>query len=199
MMKTIKKKAKERLYYEIIVTDKDGKVILRQKAEAHSFLIQYNQIRSGAMGNANRTVKDTGGTDRTVRAASTPFRLAAAIGVTAQGIRVGTGNTAVAIGDYALETAIAEGTGADQMEYQAQTYDTDVTVSDPDCTFELKRIISNGSGSTIVVLEIGIYVMCTDTGAVDRYFCIARDVLGSSVSVPNGGTITVFYTWKITE
>ena len=200
MMETINEIAKEKLYYEIIVRDKNGKVISRQKDEAHSFLVQYNELLAACFAGVGVTIKDTGGTDRTIDAEYTSFNLNAAIGVVLRGIRVGTGSTAVAVGDYALETAIAEGTGAGQLSYQAQTYPINVTVSDPDCTFELKRIIENHSNGTIVVTEIGIYVRCRgDPSATSYYLCIARDVLGSSVSVPVGGTITVIYTWKITE
>ncbi len=194
-MNTVKKRAKEKLFYKVIVRDRTGKVISQQEAEAHSFLVQYNELLSGMMDFANRTIKDSGGTDRTVTTDLVSFSVAANIGEDARGIIVGTGNTAVAVGDYALEIAIAEGTGAGQMSYQAQTYDTDVTVADPDCTFELKRIIINNSGGTIVVAEIGIY--CYLEGSY--LGCIARDVLGASVSVPDGGSITVFYTWRITE
>ena len=58
------------------------------------------------------------------------------------------------------------------------------------------RSFVNGSGGSITVREIGVY--CTaDPG--NLYFCIVRDVLGSPVAVPDGGSITVIYTFKAVE
>ena len=186
---------REKLFYKIVVTDKNGKVISQQEDEAHSFLIHYNRQLGACFANVATTIKDTGGTDRSITPSANSIRTTALIAEIRRGIRVGTGTTAIAVGDYALETAIAEGAGGGQMNHQAQTYDTNVTVSDPDCTFELKRIIINNSGGTIVVTEIAMYTFLD----VNYYGCIARDILGASVSVPSGGSITVFYTWKITE
>lgn len=195
-MTEIKKKVKEQLFYKVIIKGKDGKVITTQKGEAHSFLKAYNQLLAASMGAGGQTIKDTGGTDRTSGTSYNNFNLNAGIGTVVQGIRVGTGTTAVAIDDYAMGTAIVEGTASGQLEHQAVTFDADVTVSDPNLTHELKRIIINGSGATITVKEIGIYVRMVQISA--WYACIVRDVI-TDVPVPDGGTITVIYTWKISE
>jgi hypothetical protein len=193
------KELSERLLYKVVVTDKDGRVLAVQEAEARSFLKAYNQILSSCMGAANRTIKDTGGTDRTVIGDGTVFGIGAAATVVLYGIRVGTGNSAVTISDYALETPIAEGTGDGQMSHLIMQLSTDVTLADPICTSTLTRVMVNNGSTTITVREIGIYAICRQSDTTYRYFCIVRDVLGSSVSVPAGGAITVIYTWKITE
>ncbi len=194
-MEAIQTKTREKLFYRVVVTDKNGKIISIQEEEAHSFLVQYNRLWAACFNYVATTVKDTGGTDRSITPTIATFRVTATINQVTRGIRVGTGDTAVAVGDYALETAIANGTGGGQMKHQAMVIPTDITVSDPDCTFELKRIINNASGGSITVKEIALYASMDNT-----YFgCIARDVLGVPVAVPIGGTITVIYTWKITE
>ena len=54
-----------KLSYEVIVKDRNGKIIARLKSEARSWLKQWNQLIYGGMSNSAQTVTDTGGTGRT--------------------------------------------------------------------------------------------------------------------------------------
>ena len=145
-------------------------------------------------------VKDTGGTNRTIQrqftdGTSTSYMYATG---TSLGIQVGTGSTAVDILDYVLATAIANGSGAGQLVYQALTYDADVTVADPICTFIVYRNFNNNSGGQITVAETGFYCSTRDTGGTAQTFCLFRDV-PTSVAVPDGGGCYVKYTLQISE
>ncbi|GAI77413.1 unnamed protein product, partial [marine sediment metagenome] len=108
------------------------------------------------------------------------------------GIRVGTGNTPVAIDDYAVETPIAEGTGAGEMNHQVCTIATSV-VAAPSCSFLVSRAMVNNSPAEVTVREAAIYMRM---GAY--YGCGARDVFGAPQAVPIAGTITVNWTLQVT-
>jgi hypothetical protein len=149
------------------------------------------------MSQVNRTIKDTGGTDRTVQTyAGTPGAIAAE-GSDIRGIVVGSGATAVAISDYVLAAQIAHGVGAGQLYHYAATF-TAPAVSGTSCSWTTTRVFANQSGATITVYEIGIYVIGVDTGLAARYFLVIRDVLATPQSVPDGGSVTVVYTVKVT-
>jgi len=185
---------KYELWYSVVVRDRQGKVISRERRRARSFLKQWNQlvyclVKYEVTG---LSITDTGGTPRSVTIAVTDLQMAAAAGVTDYGVRVGTGNTAVAIDDHALETPIAEGTGGGQMEHLICTVATSV-VAAPSCSFLVSRTITNNSGAEITVREAAIYMrMKTWFG------CGTRDVFGSPQAVPNGGSITVNWTLQVT-
>ncbi len=182
---------KEQLLYKIVVKDKLGKVITKRSGKARSLLRQYTEVKKVNMSNVTCTCKDTGGTDRNVGTGSDMLEaltVQAAAGEVNWGTRVGTGTTAVTISDYALETAIAQGVGGGQLDHLACDVIPPV-VGASDSKFEVKRIILNSSGADVIVWEIGIYSKMDAT-----YFCcIARDVIGAAVTVPDGGSITVFY------
>jgi hypothetical protein len=109
------------------------------------------------------------------------------------GIRVGTSNAAVAIGQNALQVPIVQGVGAGQMEHLAQTFNF-VGVAGSQCSFETQRVFVNNSGAPIAVREAAIYmeVYYPTTAA---YIMAARDLI--SEDVPDGGSVTVTYTIRI--
>ena len=186
--------------YEVIVTDKDGRVIHREKGPSKSYLKAFNQqilIRFSA---STQTIKDVGGVDRAIINGFYLMGTAASAGDTNKGIRFGSGNTAVDISDYALETPIAEGTGAGQLSHLACTVTTPPSVDATTSSFPVKRVGVNGTGDNVTVREIGVYVSGrTYVGGPYYYMCIVRDVLGSPVTIPDGGAITVIYTFKAVE
>lgn len=119
------------------------------------------------------------------------FDVSGGAGVVTFGIVVGTDNTAPTISDYALNTLIAHGVGAGQLQYSASTFGApaaDATTSQ----FTITRNFANGSGGDITVEEIGLYCRALDNALTTRYFCIIRDITGGVV-VPNGSTLTVNY------
>ena len=145
------------------------------------------------MKQASLLITDTGGVGRTISPHAYNFWVKNAAGNTAFGIRVGTGNTAVAIDNYALETPIAEGTGVGQMEHLICTVSAP-TVAAPNCSFIVSRAILNNSGAEITGREAGIYAKLNAT-----YFgCFTRDVFGTPQAVPNGGSIVINWTLRVT-
>ncbi|MBA7639849.1 hypothetical protein ES703_47509 [subsurface metagenome] len=187
----------DKLEYEVIVTDKDGQVIQREKRPARSYLKAYNQMVLMRLSVVNQTVTDTGGAARSINTGFYTFWVKATAGVTAQGTRVGSGDTAVDISDYALETEIAHGTGDGQLSHLAEVI-ISPTVGASESAFTVKRSFVNGSGGNVTVREIGVYCRARAGGSI-YYFCIVRDVLGGDFTVPNGGAITVIYSFKAVE
>ena len=115
----------------------------------------------------------------------------AGAGVTTFGTVVGTGNTAPTINDYVMETPIAHGAGAGQLQYGAVSWgapSSDASVSQ----FTITRNFANGSGGDITVNEIGL-IMNSQYGDVELNYLTVRDVVGGGILVPDGETLTVNY------
>jgi len=183
----------EQLFYEVVVTDKEEREIFREEGPSHSYTELWNKVINAHARMGSNTIKDTGGTTRTVGRSSSNLMATAGMGNVNFGIRVGKGSTPVDISDYALETPIEEGTGVDQLSHQ-EVQNSQPVVSAPDCSFRIWRVMFNNTGSTVSgIREIGCYVV------MGSYYGLAfRDVLAGPASIPFGGAMTVTYTIKVT-
>ncbi len=191
-----RERIEESLSYSVEVRDKDGRVLQRLSAPSRSYVQAWNQILNVQASQASKTVKDTGGTDRSALPHDFSLNCNAPLSNVLFGIRVGKGTTAVAITDYALESPLGEGTGTDELEHLGVTFTTPAVVAST-CSFTVKRIMNNASGATISgIKEIGCYVKFY--ALTSRYALGFRDILPSAVSVPDGGSITVIYTIAVT-
>ncbi len=192
-MKPTQEHLTESLFYEVAVTDKEGREIFREEGPSHSFTELWNKIINAHARQSTNTIKDTGGVNRSVGQYSGNLTANAGIGNVNFGIRVGKGSTPVDISDYALGTPIGEGTGVDQLSHQ-EVQNSQPVVSAPDCSFTIWRVMFNNTGSTVSgIREIGCYVI------MGSWYGLAfRDVLAGAVSIPFGGAMTVTYTIKVT-
>ncbi|MFC2005671.1 hypothetical protein ACFLVG_01760 [Chloroflexota bacterium] len=188
------------LFLAVKVTDRNGKVISRQRRRrSHSFVQGWNwAVCAQFLGQSTPSptlgpVKNTAGGNVNLRTCGSPFRCNAGAGVTSIGIRVGTDNTPVAISDYALKAPISQGIGTGQMEHQAQTFAW-IGVAGNVCSFQTERVIVNNSGTQINVREAAIYMTVFYPTAATE-ICACRDLI--SQDVPDGGSITVTYTIRI--
>jgi len=189
-------KLTEGLSYEVVVRDRHGKVLEQIAALSRSYVMAWNQCLYVLNRHTSYTITDTGGTGRSILYSSSVLRANAGVGEIDYGIRVGKGTTPITINDYALEAPCGEGTGVDQFLHQAMAASSPA-VAGSDCSFWVRRVMVNNSGLTISgIREIGCYVM---TKYSPRYCALGyRDVLPGSVSVPDGGSVTVTYTLKVT-
>lgn len=116
------------------------------------------------------------------------------------GIVVGTGVNAVTPTDYALQTKIAHGRAATQLEYGGCEL-AGIVFADPNGEFTIRRYFTNLSGGGITVQEVGIYAAGTHYDANDGGnswpFCVARDLTGG-VAVANTEILRVTYVPQIT-
>ena len=110
------------------------------------------------------------------------------------GLVFGRGDTAVSAVDISLETICAEGTGANQLNYQTQTANQGCEVSSLTTSFILQRIAVNNSGAQINIWEIGLYFY-----AVAWSFILYRDVLSSADAVGDGDSYRVTLEISVTS
>lgn len=180
-------------WLEIGAWDAEGKLFHRERALSRSPTKQLLQLLLSQFNiSIGNVVKDTDGVLQSIM--TQYMKVQANAGDDNNGLVLGTDNTPVDILDYQLVAQIAEGVGAGQLLHQAVEFDTDVTVADPDCTFDMWRNFNNNSGASITVREAAVYAMA----GIAHYFCIVRDV-PTEIVVPNGGGCYLKYTPKITE
>jgi len=191
------------------VRDKNGKLTFKKTGKSKSLLRNFMywlqgkfQITARAM-SSTWTAPDTTNTARNF-AWNTSDQKEGAYGYfggnsanSLFGLRVGELDTAVSPYDYELKALIPHGTGVNQMLYGAQTVEA-VTVTGQNTTFRVSRPFTNSSGVTITVKEIGAVFVITDLSYIERNLCYLRDVLPSSVPVPDGSTFTLRYTFTVT-
>ncbi len=187
---------KRELWYSIVIRDRDGKVLHRERHRSKSFVRQWNDtVYMHASQHYEYNIKSADGTSPVTIAGTDSFNMTAPAGNAAYGIVIGTGDTLVAVSDYCLAAIIANGGGAGQMNYQACSIALSV-VSAPNCGFIVSRSIVNNSGGLITVKESGIYFRLWS--APQKYYCGLRDVFGTPQDVPNGGSISINYTLRVT-
>jgi len=191
--------AKFGLYYQITVRDKNGKVVKKTRLrKSKSFVFQWMQIIACQVAQADiANVKNIVGTLKTCGVHSQNlWGGQAGVGASSEGIVVGSGTTPPANSDYKLDTQIAHGVGAGQLQYQVGTYAPPAIVSG-NVDFVITRTFVNQSGATVTVREIGYYCRFFDK-TTTAYACAIRDVLATAVDVLNGQTLTVTYTLRTT-
>lgn len=186
----------ESLFYEVVVQDKHGNVLERMAAHSRSYVSAWNQLLNVLNAHTGKYITDVGGVSRYISYSSSVLRANAGAGDISYGIRIGKGTTPVSINDYALENPCSEGTGVEQFLHQAMAAGSPSVVG-ADCSFWNRRVMVNNSGAMISgIQEIGCYVMMKYS---PQYIGLGyRDVLPGPVSIPDGGSITVTYTLKVT-
>lgn len=178
--------------YRVIRTQKTLRYHLAHSQPARSFVKQWPQLlKCQFQGSGESNIKDTAGSLRYETGGA--IRLNPGAGISTHGIVLGTGNTAVALADYKLETQIAHGAGAGQLSYAIEVFDAFEVVGST-ARFRTKRQFSNTSGGTITVKEAGLYAF----DASSYYFCIARDVLAVPFDIQNAQIAEFRYTLKAT-
>lgn len=180
------------LHYRITVKDIEGRIEYDSGLkESGSWVLNLLKVLYVKFAQANLAgVVDTGGTSRTMLSAANIFGTAP-INTATYGIVVGTGTNAVAITDTALQTPIATGSGAGQLNYQLMRSATVPTISSTQLVWTWGRDFINNSGGSITVQEIGQVLDDTSGG---WFFLIMRDLTGG-VAVGNTKTLSVDYTW----
>ena len=196
-------KANMTVYITRTITDtKTGKVIKRyRKKQSKSFVKAFMQHLEAMMAHAYNaqsdsvTIKDTSNTERSVNVYTTDsqlyFGVEAPVNTDTYGVQIGTGTTAPAVADYTIETQIAHGTGAGEMEHGATGVGS-ATVSGSDMEMTITRAFVNNSGGAITVKEVGLTAETQSTWM----FLLLRDAVNDAVA--DGQTYTVTYTFTTT-
>jgi hypothetical protein len=185
---------------QLVVLRADGTIRQQIDKISESYVQQFLQLLWVQMTGAlyYQYISDTTGVAQVIgldSGSNIIFATNAPAGNVLFGTVVGTGNTPPGITDYALQTLIAHGVGAGQLQYGGVTYgapSSDATTSQ----FTITRNFANASGDAITINEIGLYVKAkanTNRTSSTRYLMTIRDVIGGGIAVPNGETLTVNY------
>lgn len=148
------------------------------------------QVQCGM--SANVDIKDILGASETCSSDSNMFVMAASAGDDALGMQLGTGTTAPDNTDYVMETKIAHGNAATQLQYGSQGEVAAAEVG-ANIDFQIIRSFTNASGGTIQVTEAGVYNFILS----GKYALTIHDTF-TAVPVLNTETITATYTLRTT-
>jgi hypothetical protein len=185
-----------RLLITIIGRDKNGKITHRKTIEAHSYVLAMIDGLYVCMAQATQYMNNTAGSSKGVVAGNyQQFPANAGSGDNTFGIVVGTGTAAVTISDYHLQTIIANGTGSGQLQYGSVSFASPSTTGTTR-QFTISRTFTNGSGASITVNEVALYVKFEVSGPTVDYFCVERSLL--TFTITSGSSETVIYTIKAT-
>jgi len=203
-----------RAYLTIVVKDSEGKVVKVHRQRSHSPTANFIGLMIpltyfNVTGNSY-TIETTGGST---------YNYKPAINVSAQCIsypnsaynypsyivmiQVGSGQQSNPYTAYSLAAPIANGSGQGQLVYGQPSVPSNITVSGSSAYFIISQTFNNSSGSAITITEVGIVVniqTISSNGANSTNFgnvLVWYDVLSSSISVPNGGSVTIYYTFMV--
>jgi hypothetical protein len=192
---------------EYEVRDKDGKLIDKGKFPAKSWVGNIVGLLSAIIStwasasslyavSTRSDLTDTSGTARGTyfgaNASGVTLGGCAPAGETSAGIVVGSSDTPVSLSQYSLGALIGHGTGSGQLQYSATTVET--LSKDTTWLFRIIRTFTNGSGASVTVREIGLYIRLGMGSSPYYYSCmLARDVPTSPIIVPAGSTLTIRY------
>ncbi len=188
----MRRRQRQKIEVWLTVTDEDGNVEIHKRA--NSFVRGFIDLIYGFITATTVTNgwTDTGGTNRNTSVASSNMLMNSGAGVTTFGIVVGSGSSAVTISDTALGTLIAQGTGAGQLQYGANS-NIDPITSGTSRQFTLSRTLTNGSTGAVTVNEVGIY---GKAGSTPWYVMWERTL--TTFTINAGASKTVTYTIKVT-
>jgi len=187
----------------IKVYDENGKLTRVHRQPSRSFVKQFMLIWNSYFQRIQQTATDTTNTSRVIDATRTWsamvyfFYCCSAAGDLLYGVICGTGTNAVTPTDVAVQTVIAHGGGAGQFMYgsgAAGFPNVDLTKS----WINVIRSVFNQSGNAITINEVALYQCMTDSGGTYRSFCCLRDIVSPGVSVPNGSSAVIEYTYTAT-
>lgn len=114
------------------------------------------------------------------------------------GVQVGTGTTAVVLGDYALETRVAQGEASGELRSYGEIIQN-FNIAGSVASFDIVKYFENVSGGTITIGEVGIYSVTDEIeGSVLDIACIYREVLGATQAVLNGEIVKIVISFELT-
>lgn len=181
------------IFYQLTVRDKQGKIVSKTPiSRSKSFVVGFLKILQSQLTGLATTVKATDASSQACAATSSNLAMFSPASTTTWGILLGIGSTPPDNLDYVMETLIADGNGAGQLEYAAHGA-IDAQEVGANVDLQLSRTMQNLSGGGINVTEAGIV---TYFGA-SKFGMIIHDIF-AVVAVANGETITVTYTIRTT-
>ena len=112
-------------------------------------------------------------------------------GTATVGILVGSGLDAESFNDYVLQTLIANGNGAGQLDYAlSNAYVVNWVLGTLTLSNTLVRYMNNNSAGDVAVNEVGLYIFLKTN---DTAYLMCRDALGATVTIPAMGQLKCTY------
>jgi hypothetical protein len=118
-------------------------------------------------------------------------------------IQVGSGQQSNPYTATALAAPIANGSGAGQLVYQSAVLPQSIRINGNTAYFYVTQSFNNISGGTVTITEVGLLLqvqLITYSGSPTincGQVLVWYDVLSSPISVPNGGSVTIYYTFTV--
>ena len=194
----------------IVVRDKDGKVINIHKQRSHSPTANFVQVLlplsyytitgntvtvTNISGSSNAWSFTLGSYSYPNTATNNPSYLVM--------IQVGSGQQSNPYSSHNLAAPIANGNGPGQLSYSPPSILQNIIVSGDSASFVISQTFTNVSGATITITEVGVVVNVQNNGPGCAYtqnfgpVLMWYDTLSSPISIPNGGGITIYYTFAV--
>ena len=186
----------------IVVRDKDGKIINIHKQRSHSPTPNFIQMLLGSPftiininGTSNNWAFTNGAYTYPNTATNNPSYLVM--------IQVGSGQQSNPYSAYSLAAPIANGSGSGQLLYGSPSIAPNIAVSGSSASFVIYQSYTNNSGATITITEVGVVVNIVNNWNNCQYIANSGpvlmwyDILSSSISVPNNGSVTIYYTFAV--
>ena len=117
-------------------------------------------------------------------------------------IQVGSGTQSNPFNANSLAAPIANGSGTGQLIYGSVSVPSNITVSGNEAYFTISQAFNNSSGATVTITEVGIIIYLQTAASAAGNTNIGQllvwyDVLSSAISVPNGGSVVIYYTFMV--
>jgi hypothetical protein len=197
-------------YLTVIVRDKDGKVIRVHRQRSHSPTYNFIYLLLPASfyntSGAEVTITNTNGTSNSwatfrgpISYPNTQTNNPSYIIM----IQVGNGSQSNPSAATKLAAPISSGTGNGQLVYGAVSVSSNIAVSGSSAYFYIVQAFSNESGADVSITEIGIITQIQVNGVGCAYtvnlgsLLVWYDVLSSAITVPNQGTVAIYYTFTV--
>jgi hypothetical protein len=183
------------------IYDSDGKIVKEWEEPSKSLTFYYAVFIYNLWSQGNYTMIDTSGNSITPNMGSPGIAsINAGSGIATYGIVVGSGNTSnvsVKSTIVSLIAPIPNGSSAGQLTYQATSF-TNPTVSQNTSSFTLSRNFINLSGNLVSISEVGVIAYVSGFGIANPdYFLFAYDIPSSAISLANGQTLNITYTFTV--
>jgi len=201
-------------YLTAVVRDSEGKVVKVHRQRSHSptanFIGLMLPLTYFNVTGSSYTIKTTGGSTYNYKPAISATVACISYPNSAYNypsyivmIQVGSGQQSNPYTAYSLAAPIANGSGQGQLVYGQPSVPPNITVSGSKAYFTISQTFNNYSGGTVTITEVGIVTQIafgasySNVAAFSGNVLVWYDVLSSPISVPNGGSVTIYYTFTV--
>ena len=118
-------------------------------------------------------------------------------------IDVGSGTQSNPLTATNLASPISNGSGAGQLVYGTVSASSTITANGNVGYFTISQTYNNNSGGTVTITEVGVVTKISIFNiyvyAYEGIFTLLTwyDTLSSPISIPNGGSATIYYTFTV--